>query len=134
MCVWPTRVSWCHITCCLEGVNEPESVLKAPRLGCLPTGGEATLNWCIGVGLHSDSDFLDIIAQPLTFTNAAFADRLYQGACDACNIYILLSGHRNIALLAEVSADYFCSAQSQAMDPVAEAAICTSLLPQKARA
>lgn len=84
--------------------------------------------------LHSDSDFLDIVAQPLTFTNAAFADRLYQGACDACNIYILLSGHRNIALLAEVSADYFCSAQSQAMDPVAEAAICTSLLPQKARA
>lgn len=82
--------------------------------------------------MHSESDFLDIIVQPLTFTSAAFADRLYQGGCDAYNIYILLSGHRNIALLAEVSADYCCSAQSQAMDPVAEAAICTSLLPQKA--
>lgn len=131
MCVWLMRRSWGLINCCSEGVKEPESVLKAPRLGCLPTG-EPTLNWCIGVALHSDPDFLDIIAQPLTFTNAAFADRLYQGGCDACNIYILLSGHRNIALLAEVSADYFCSAQSQAMDPVAEAAICTSLLPQKA--
>lgn len=114
---------------CKRARARPQS---SPSGLCLPTEAEPTLNWCRGVGLHSDSDFLDIIAQPLTFTHAAFADRLYQGGCDACNIYILLSGHRNIALLAEVSADYFCSAQSQAMDPVAEAAICTSLLPQKA--
>lgn len=57
-------------------------------------------------------------------SDVAFVDRLYQGCSIAYSC--------NVALLAEVPADYFCSAQSQAKNPVTEAPICTSLLPQKA--
>lgn len=64
--------------------------------------------------------------QPLIGTNVAFVDRLYQGCSDA------YTSNCNVALLAEVPADFFRSAQSQAENPVAEAPICTSLLPQKA--
>lgn len=52
----------------------------------------------------------------------------------SARLHVSLSRCVTLPLLTRVPGDYFCSAESQAKDPVAEAPICTSLLPQKARA